>query len=124
MARRSFLLNRFVLVFGSLALCIAAWNLYVAAHDDGHLEGLVVDAQGRPVADATVVISHKTVTSIEPLAQVRTGADGRFRFDKHGQYWLVLSAGKPGVGTAARSQLPLWFRNQDVTLDRPLTLAP
>ena len=122
MALRPILLNRFTLVFGSLALLIAAWNVYVGLHDGGRLTGTVVDSSGRPVADATVVLGRKTVTSIDLLTQARTDSQGRFAFDRHGQYWLALTASKPGAGTSARRMMPLWFRNQDAALDRPLVL--
>ena len=41
---RGWLINRVTLTFGALALLALGWNLYVAAHDDGILEGRVVDA--------------------------------------------------------------------------------
>ena len=53
---RRLLLNRFVLVPGAIAAAILAWNIYVATHDNGIVEGLVVDAKGEPVADASVAL--------------------------------------------------------------------
>lgn len=120
---RQLMLNRFTLVFGSLALLIAAWNLYVGLHAGGRLTGSVVDLNGRPVADATVVLGRKTVTSIDPLRQAQTDSDGRFEFLDHGQYWVALTASKPGAGTSVRTMKPLWFRNQDAELGQPLVLV-
>ena len=51
---RRLLLNRFVLVPGAIAAAILAWNIYVATHDNGIVEGLVVDLKGEPVPDASV----------------------------------------------------------------------
>ena len=120
---RQLMLNRFTLVFGSLALLITAWNLYVGLHAGGRLTGSVVDSNGRPVADATVVLGRKTVTSIDPLTQAQTDNEGRFEFLDHGQYWVALTASKPGAGTSARTLKPLWFRNQDAELGQPLVLV-
>jgi hypothetical protein len=124
MRGRALLLNRFTLVLGTLAVLIAAWNVYVALHAGGRLAGTVVDPQGRPVADATVVLGRKTVTSIDRLGEARTDAQGRFEFRDHGQYWVALSANKQGAGTSVRTMVPLWFRNQDAELEQPLVLVP
>lgn len=120
----AFLLNRFTLTFGGIALAAVAWNLYVVAHDGGRLSGRVVAADGAPVEGAVVVLSRRTVTSVERVADTRSGADGRFVFEQHGQYAVVLSARKGGVGSAPRRTVKLWFRNQDRDLNEPLVLAP
>ena len=36
-----------------------AWNGYVALNDGGLVEGQVVDARGRPVPDATVILLER-----------------------------------------------------------------
>ena len=40
---RRLLVNRFVLVPGAIAAAILAWNLYVASHDHGIVEGRVLE---------------------------------------------------------------------------------
>ncbi len=41
---RRILLNRYTIVFGTIALVVIAWNLYVATHNDGRISGRVVGA--------------------------------------------------------------------------------
>jgi len=118
------LLNRFTLSFGAIALVAFGWNLYVAQHDGGLLSGRVTTPDGKPVAGASVVLSRRTVTSVERVASELTDAQGRFEFRDHGQYAVVLTARKPEVGAAARRTERLWFRNQDRVLDQPLVLVP
>jgi Carboxypeptidase regulatory-like domain len=114
--------NRFVLTFGGLALAALLWNWYVGMNDDGRLSGRVTTADGTPVADATVVLSRKTVTSVERVRETRTDAQGRFVFEHHGQYAVVISARKASVGAASRRTIRLWFRDQNRDLETPLIL--
>ncbi len=116
------LLNRFVLTFGGIALIALAWNLYVLAHDDGRLSGRVTTPDGQPVADAVVTLSSKSVVAVERVGSVRTDALGHFLFENHGQYAVVLSARKSGVGSMRRRTVPLWFRNQNREISEPLVL--
>ena len=52
--RWSWLNNRFVITFGTIAVLVAVWNVYIAYHDHGLIEGRVVGPNGAPVAGATV----------------------------------------------------------------------
>lgn len=69
-----------ILVLVSLALVTAAQSVPI-----GTLEGLVLDGQGRPVADASVTI--QTSDGLHPHA-TRTDANGHFQFTRWetGQY--------------------------------------
>ena len=120
---RGWLANRVTLTFGAIALVVLGWNLYVAAHDDGILEGRVVDPAGRPVADAAVVLNERTIVSLAPIGETRTDQSGRFRFERHDRHALVLTARKDGIGASPRVEVRLYFRNQNRTLADPLTLA-
>ncbi len=120
----SLILNRFTLTFGAIAVVALGWNAYVTAHDGGVLSGRVTTAEGTAVAGASVVLSRKTVTSVERVASVLTDAEGYFEFRDHGQYAVVLGARKTDVGSAPRRTVRLWFRNQDRVLAQPLVLAP
>ena len=123
MAWRPWLLNRVTVTFGLIAILVLGWNLYVLAHDDGILTGVVVGPDGRPVAGAEVVLSERTLVSLEPIARTLTGADGSFRFEKHDRHRLVLTASKEGVGESGRLEVRLYFRNQNRQLDEPLRLV-
>jgi hypothetical protein len=120
---RGWLVNRVTLTFGAIALIALGWNLYVLAHDDGVLQGRVLDAQGEPVADAAVVLNERTIVSLAPIAETRTDASGQFRFAQHDRHALVLTARKEGVGASPRVEVRLYFRNQNRTLADPLTLT-
>jgi Carboxypeptidase regulatory-like domain len=120
---RRLLLNRFVVVPSAIGVAILAWNLYVRTHDNGVVEGRVVDARGEPVADAAVALWVLNFTTYVEKERTRTGADGRFRFAGNGSHNIQLAAEKPGVGRSARVPVRLYFKAQDVTLREPLRLA-
>lgn len=70
-----------------LALVLALAGAAGAKTALGTLDGTVTDAQGKPVAGATVTI--QTSDGLRPHA-THTGADGRFEFSRYrpGQYDL------------------------------------
>jgi hypothetical protein len=120
---RKLLLNRFVLVPAAIALTIALWNVYVAAHNHGIVTGRVVDQAGRPVADATVALWVYNFTTYEERERVKTDADGVFRFTRNPSHRIQVEAGKPGVGRSQRIPVFLYFRSEDTTLAQPLRLT-
>jgi protocatechuate 3,4-dioxygenase beta subunit len=69
-----------MLVIASLAVAAAAQHVPI-----GTLEGIVLDGQGKPVADASVTI--QTSDGLHPHAK-RTDAEGHFQFTRWetGQY--------------------------------------
>lgn len=121
---RAVLLNRYSLTFGTIAVLVLAWNLYILAHDEGILEGRVVGPDGDPVAAAEVVLAERTVVSLTPIARTTTDPSGNFRFTRHDRHALVLAAFKEGIGRSPRTEVRLWFRNQNRILEEPLRLAP
>lgn len=120
---KGWLINRVTITFGAIALVVVVWNLYVAAHDDGVLEGRVVDASGAPVPDAKVVLNERTIVSLAPIGETTTDKDGRFRFEDHDRHALVVTASKDGLGASDRREIRLYFRNQNRTLDNPISLS-
>jgi hypothetical protein len=117
------LLNRFVLVPGAIAAAIVAWNIYVSLHDNGIVEGRVIDARGRPVADASVGLWVLNFTTYVEKTRTMTGPDGHFRFEKNDSHNIQLAAEKPGLGRSPRVPVRLYFKAQDVSLREPLRLA-
>jgi hypothetical protein len=118
------LINRVTITLGTIALVVLLWNLYVAANDDGTLAGTVVGPNGRPVPGAEVVLSERTIVSLEPIAETVTDDQGHFEFTRHDRHRVVLTASKPGIGNSGRLEVRLYFRNQNRRLDEPLQLAP
>ena len=118
------LINRVTITLTVIAIVAAGWNLYVAAHDDGILEGVVVGPSGEPVPEAEVVLSERTIVSLAPIARTTTDAEGRFRFERHGRHAVVLNASKPEVGRSGRVEIRLYFRNQNRELEVPVRLEP
>jgi hypothetical protein len=116
------LLNRFVLVPAVLVVVIALWNGYVALHDHGVVEGRVVDAAGKPVADATVVLWVLNFTTYVDKSHTVTDADGRFTITGNDSHNLQLAAEKAGVGRSARVPVRLYFRAEDTRLQAPLVI--
>lgn len=120
---KGWLVNRVTVTFGLIAVVIVAWNLYVQAHDDGILEGRVVDGDGTPVEGAKVVLNERTIVSLAPIAETTTDASGRFQFERHDRHALVLTAEKPGLGQSPRIDVRLYFRNQNRELEEPIVLG-
>jgi len=118
----SWLTSRFVLVPVALGAAIGAWNIFVARHNGGIIEGAVVDAAGRPVAGATVLLSRQNVTTFSEGGRRTTDAAGRFRFDDNRSHHVQLVAEKDGA-RSGRLTLRLWFAAQDTILPEPLRLA-
>ena len=117
------LLSRFVVVPLSIAVIVVVWNIYVSLHDHGLLVGHVVDADGHPVAGATVILfTHDFVTQVEK-ARTSTDSDGAFRFNDNNSHLVQLQA-QDGNLTSRRITLRLWFRAQDRVLRKPLRLTP
>ncbi|HEX5077565.1 MAG TPA: carboxypeptidase-like regulatory domain-containing protein [Geminicoccaceae bacterium] len=121
---RPWLVNRVTITFATIALVVLLWNLYVAQHDDGILAGTVTGPDGSPVPGAKVVLSERTIVSLDPIAETVTDDQGNFRFTGHDRHRVVLTASKPGVGQSRRLEVRLYFRNQNRELAEPLQLAP
>ena len=118
------LVNRVTITFAAIALVVLLWNLYVSAHDDGILAGRVVGPDGQPVPGAEVVLSERTIVSLDPIAATITDDAGHFRFTRHDRHRVVLTASKAGLGESGRLEVRLYFRNQNRELAEPLQLAP
>jgi Carboxypeptidase regulatory-like domain len=117
------LINRVTITFGAIALVVLAWNLYVAANDDGILAGTVIGPEGEAMPGAEVVLSERTIVSLDPIAETVTDDQGHFQFTRHDRHRVVLTASKPGVGASGRLEVRLYFRNQNRELDEPLQLT-
>lgn len=120
--RWGWLTNRFVVTFGSIALVTLVWNVYIAYHDHGLIEGRVVGPDGQPVGGAKVTLSERTLLVAQPKGSVDTDADGRFRFTGHDLHRLYLEARKQGVGRVGPREFRLYFNGEDLILDKPLVL--
>lgn len=120
---RRLLLNRFVLVPGAIAIAIVAWNAYVSTHDHGRVSGRVVDANGRPVAGATVVLWVLNFTTYVEKTHTTTDAGGRFLITDNDSHNIRLDAEKAGVGRSPRVPVRLYFRAEDIDLRQPLVLS-
>ena len=119
---RGLLLNRFVLVPGALALVALLWNVYVDLHDHGLVAGRVVDAAGRPVEGAEVVLWVLDFTTYVEKSRATTDTDGRFVIHDNPSHNIQIGAEKAGVGRSTRIPVRLYFRSEDVTLRAPLVL--
>ena len=114
--------SRWVVVPGGIAAVVLGWNLYVAAHAGGVVEGRVVDPAGRPVAGATVLLYERAFINNIEKQRTTSGADGAFRFEGNSSHAIQLQAEAAGL-RSERMTLRLWFRAQDRRLEQPLRLA-
>ena len=119
----AWLLNRWILTFGSITIVTAVWNAYVVLNDDGIFAGRIVDAKGRPVAGATVKLGKHSLVAIHVSEETLTDEDGQFGFHGHTFYHVHIEARKDGVGVS-KTYHRLYFRGQNETLSEPLRLKP
>jgi hypothetical protein len=115
--------SRWVIAPLVIAGLVLAWNGYVALNDGGLVEGQVVDASGRPVPDATVILLERHFVMHNERQRTRTDSAGRFRFASNDNHSLQLEAETAALGRSERRVVRLWFRAQNVTLAEPLQLT-
>ena len=123
MTVRHALRNRWVIVPLAMAAILLAWNGYVALNDGGVVAGRVVDRNGRPVADATVVLLERNFVTHNERQRTKSDASGHFRFSGNNNHSLQLEAEAAGLGRSERVVVRLWFRAQNVVLVEPLRFA-
>jgi hypothetical protein len=116
----TWLASRWFIVPTAFSVLTLGWLAYVNAHANGVVEGRVVDAGGRPVPGATVVMFERGFVTHEQRGRATTGADGTFRFADNRSHSIQLEAEAPGLGRTDRRVLRLWFAAQDARLDEPL----
>lgn len=115
--------SRWVLVPAAIALVVILWNLHVALNATGEVRGRVVDAAGRPVAGATVLLFERAFVVNTEKQRTVTGPEGYFRFQGNASHAVQLQAEAP-TGRSERVTLRLLFRAQDAELRAPLVVAP
>jgi hypothetical protein len=115
--------SRWVIVPALLVAIVLGWNAYVWTHAGGVVAGRVVDASGRPVAGAEVILYARSFITNDELQRTRTDASGDFRFSKNVSHALQLQAEAPGLGRSERRTVRLLFKGEDVTLREPLRFA-
>lgn len=115
--------SRWVIVPLTIAMLVLAWNGYVALNAGGDVEGRVVDAVGRPVPDATVILLERHFVMHNERQRTHTDASGYFRFSGNDNHSLQLEAEATGLGRSERRVVRLWFRAQNTKLSEPLQLA-
>lgn len=115
--------HRFVAVPLALAMVVAGWNVYVALHDDGIIEGEVRDRAGTPVAGAEVVFFERNFINYQEARRMMSDASGAYRFDGMKVHVGQLEARHADGRRSERRQLRLWFRAQNTHV-APLVLTP
>jgi len=105
---------------GAIAIATLLWNAYVSTHDHGIVAGRVVDAAGRPVSGATVMLFERGFVTHQERERKISDADGAFRFTDNRSHSIQLEADAPGLGRTDRRIVRLWFAAQDVQLPQPL----
>jgi hypothetical protein len=120
---RGWLASRWVIVPGGIAVVTLIWLAYVAAHDHGIVEGRVVDASGRPVSGASVMLFERGFVTHQERDRATSDAQGAFRFTDNRSHSIQLEADAPGLGRTDRRIVRLWFAAQDVKLAQPLRFA-
>lgn len=117
------LLNRFTITFGAIAIAIGLWNVYVSTNSSGLIAGRVVGPDNGPVEGAIVVLLERTLLVTRPKDNTTTDAEGRFRFEDQDLYRLYIEVKKPGVGEADAREFRLYFKGQELVINEPIRLV-
>ncbi|WP_255171116.1 carboxypeptidase-like regulatory domain-containing protein [Natrononativus amylolyticus] len=77
---RKLLFNRISIVLAvALVISIGVFG-YVSANNDGNIRGTVVDANGDPVEDATVILGEERRLGQNPTHETTTDSNGEYQF--------------------------------------------
>lgn len=112
--------SRWFIVPALMLATVLGWMAYVGQHANGLIEGQVVDAQGRPVAGATVRIFDRGFVTHQERGRTQADAQGRFRITDNKSHSVQLEAETEALGRSERYELRLWFAAQDARLPEPL----
>jgi hypothetical protein len=123
MMRKGWWRNRWIVVPVVIGAVVAVWNVYVATHNDGLVEGRVVDDAGRAVANASVTLYERGFVTFTAKSETRTDEHGRFRFTDFRNHALQLEAETEGLGRSGRRTVRLWFQGQTTRLAEALRLG-
>lgn len=121
---RAWLLSRWVIVPGIMLVGSLGWLAYANAHNHGLVEGRVVDASGKPVAGASVLLFERGFVTHQERARATSDAAGVFRFTDNRSHSVQLEAVAPQLGRTNRHIVRLWFAAQDTRLSEPLRFPP
>lgn len=119
----AWLRNRYPLTLGSIAALAISWNIYVALNNDGIITGRAVTADQQPIGGVTVVLSERSLLVAVPKGRATTNEKGEFLFTGHTLHHLYLEAHKEGGGRMPPKEFRLYFKGQNLFLERPLVLA-
>ncbi len=115
--------SRWVIVPGCMIVATLIWLAYVAQHNHGVVEGLVVDAAGQPVAGASVLLLERGFVTHQERGRTTSDSQGRFRFDDNRSHSIQLEAEAPSLGRTDRRIVRLWFAAQDTEISQPLRFS-
>jgi len=119
----AWLRNRYILTLGALGVLAISWNIYVALNNDGIIAGRVVTAEQQPVSGATVTLSERSLLVAVPKGRTVTDDKGAFRFAGHTLHHFYLEASKEGAGRMPPKEFRLYFKGQNLLIEKPLVLA-
>jgi hypothetical protein len=120
MTIRGWATSRWVIVPGCMTIFTLVWLAYVAGHNHGVVEGRVVDAAGRPVGGASVLLFERGFVTHQERGRATSDSQGAFRFTENRSHSIQLEAEAPAFGRTDRRIVRLWFAAQDVKLAEPL----
>ena len=123
MRLRAWTKSRWVIVPGGMVIVTLLWLAYVAGHNHGIVEGRVVDAAGRPVGGASVLLFERGFVTHQERGRATSDSQGAFRFTDNRSHSIQLEAEAPAFGRTDRRIVRLWFAAQDVKLADPLRFA-
>ncbi len=112
--------SRWFIVPTLMLVTVLGWMVYVGQHNNGLIEGRVVDAKGQPVPDATIRIFDRGFVTHQERGRTQSDAQGNFRITDNKSHSVQLEAETAALGRSERYELRLWFAAQGTRLDEPM----
>ena len=112
------------LVFLALAAVVAlGLTIWIQTGRSGEIRGVVLSADGAPVAGATVRLREKTLNLVKQGITATTDAEGRFTYADQEIIEFFLDAQGPGGRRSPEERYHLYFAGQDFEIPEPLVLS-
>jgi hypothetical protein len=116
--------RKIILLALIVAVSIGIWLVYVNTHDDGIVEGRVVNQNGDPVAGAQVLLQRKGYDILDQPVVTQTDEDGYFFYKDEVMLEFVISAEKNGYSfPSERINYHRYFPDQNFKIPEPLVLV-
>lgn len=118
---RFLLFNRFMVVLIGMLLVSGSAIAYTSVNDDARIYGTVTDANGDPVANATVVLEKLDIGTVPDPRKTKTDEDGRFVFTGQSDLLEFRLHATFNGSKSEMKHVHLYYKSQSRRIDLTIT---